>query len=243
MAIAANPQSAQLETGETFQPEPDIVPLLRRTAAVLRAEGEDLVADNILLQSLRLGDEARKLIDGQRRRQADKIVERFQWIGAGVVSVTPIPVVDLLATAAVNAQMVVEIGRVYGCELNMERGRELALSLAKTIASLGIVKGAIQLLSTALPLNVATFIIGRAIQGVTAAYLTRIAGKSFIEYFRHDQDWGDGGMTEVVQRQFQINRRDEFIKAFIQEAIARVVKPLTDKGEAIEEQESKEESH
>ncbi len=234
VAIAANPQPAKLETGEIYQPESDIVPLLRRMAAILRAEGEDLVADNILLQSLRLGEEARKLIDAQRRRQADKIVERFQWIGAGVVSVTPLPFVDLLATAAVNAQMVVEIGRVYGCELNMERGRELALSLAKTIASLGIVKGAIELLSTALQLNIATFIIGRAIQGVTAAYLTRIAGKSFIEYFRHDQDWGDGGMTEVVQRQFQINRRDEFIKAFVQEAIARVVKPLQDKAENTE---------
>ncbi|MDJ0618093.1 MAG: GTP-binding protein [Calothrix sp. MO_192.B10] len=235
VAIAANPQVVELEGGEIFQPEPDILPLMRRMAAILRAEGEDLVADNILLQSLRLGEEARKLIDVQRRRQADKIVERFQWIGAGVVSVTPLPVVDLLATAAVNAQMVVEIGRIYGCELNMERGRELALSLAKTIASLGIVKGALQLLSTALQLNVGTFIIGRAIQGVTAAYLTRIAGKSFIEYFRHDQDWGDGGMTEVVQRQFQLNRRDEFIKAFIQEAIARVVKPLTDKSEVASE--------
>lgn len=229
VAIAANPQPAKLETGEIFQPEPDIVPLLRRMASVLRAEGEDLVADNILLQSLRLGEEARKLIDSQRRRQADKVVDRYQWIGAGVVSVTPLPVVDLLATAAVNAQMVVEIGRVYGCDLNMERGRELALSLGKTIAGLGIVKGAIELLSTALQLNVGTFIIGRAIQGVTAAYLTRIAGKSFIEYFRHDQDWGDGGMTEVVQQQFQINRRDEFIKVFIQEAINKVVKPLTDR--------------
>jgi uncharacterized protein len=236
VAIAANPQPAQLENGETFQPEPEILPLLRRMAAILRAEGEDLVADNILLQSLRLGEEARKLIDAQRRRQADKIVERYQWIGAGVVSVTPLPVVDLLATAAVNAQMVVELGRVYGCELNMERGRELALSLAKTIAGLGIVKGAIQLLSTALQLNVSTFIIGRAIQGVTAAYLTRIAGKSFIEYFRNDQDWGDGGMTEVVQRQFQLNRRDEFIKAFVQEAIARVVKPLAQRAEIVEEE-------
>jgi small GTP-binding protein len=228
VAIAANPQIAELETGETFQPEADIIPLLRRMASILRAEGEDLVADNILLQSLRLGEEARKLIDSQRRRQADKIVERYQWIGAGVVSVTPLPMVDLLATAAVNAQMVVEIGRLYGCDLNMERGKELALSLGKTIAGLGIVKGAIELLSTALQLNVATFIVGRAIQGVTAAYLTRIAGKSFIEYFRHDQDWGDGGMTEVVQQQFQINRRDEFIKVFVQEAIAKVVKPLTD---------------
>ena len=228
VAIAANPQIAQLETGETFQPESEIIPLLRRMAAILRAEGEDLVADNILLQSLRLGEEARKLIDSQRRRQADKIVERYQWIGAGVVSVTPLPMVDLLATAAVNAQMVVEIGRLYGCDLNMERGKELALYLGKTIAGLGIVKGAIELLSTALQLNVATFIVGRAIQGVTAAYLTRIAGKSFIEYFRHDQDWGDGGMTEVVQQQFQINRRDEFMKIFVQEAIAKVVKPLTD---------------
>jgi small GTP-binding protein len=228
VAISANPQPAQLETGEMFYPEPEIVPLLRRMASILRAEGEDLVADNILLQSLRLGEEARKLIDSQRRRQADKVIDRYQWIGAGVVSFTPLPAVDLLATAAVNAQMVVEIAKVYGCDLNMERGRELALSLGKTLAGLGIVKGAIQLLSTALQLHVATFIVGRAIQGVTAAYLTRIAGKSFIEYFRHDQDWGDGGMTEVVQQQFQMNRRDEFIKDFIQEAIAKVVKPLTD---------------
>ena len=227
VAIAANPQPVVLETGETFQPDSDILPLLRRMAAVLRAEGEDLVADNILLQSQRLGEEARRMIDDQRRRQAEKVVDRFQWIGAGVVVVTPLPVIDLLAAAAVNAQMVVEIGKIYGCELNLERGRELALSLAKTLASLGIVKGAIELLTTALELNIATFIIGRAIQGVTTAYLTHIAGKSFIEYFRHDQDWGDGGITEVVQRQFQLNRRDEFIRAFVQQAIARVVQPLT----------------
>ncbi len=241
VAISANPQVVELENGGIFQPDAEILPLLKRMAAILRAEGEDLVADNILLQSLRLGEEARKIIDAQRRRQANKIVERFQWIVAGVVSVTPIPVVDLLATAAVNAQMVVEIGRVYGCDLNLERGKELALSLGKTLASLGIVKGALQLLSVALQTNIGTFIIGRAIQGVTAAYLTRIAGKSFIEYFRNDQDWGDGGITEVVQRQFQLNRRDEFMKSFIQEAIsrvrlapkanARVVKPLQENSE------------
>jgi hypothetical protein len=63
---------------------------------------------------------------------------------------------------------------------------------------------------------------------VTAAYLTRIAGKSFIEYFRCNQDWGDGGMTEVVQEQFRLNQRDEFIRAFVQDAIERVVQPLVD---------------
>ena len=227
VAIAASPQPVALETGELVAPEPEIMPIIKRLAAVLRAEGEDLIADNILLQSQRLGEEARNLLDQQRRRQAEKIIDRYQWIGAGVIAVTPLPVVDMLATAAVNAQMVVEIGRVYGCELDSARGRELALSLGRTLVSLGVVKGAVEILARALQLNLATYLVGKAIQGVTAAYLTRIAGKSFIEYFRHDQDWGDGGMTEVVQQQFQLSRKDEFIKAFVQAAIAKVVQPLT----------------
>jgi uncharacterized protein len=220
-----------LPDGEIFQPDIEVSPLLRRIAAILRQEGEELIADNILLQSHRLGEEARQLLDTQQRQQAEKIVERYQWIVAGTVLVTPIPIVDLLATAAVNAQMVVEIGSVYGCELNIERGKELALSLGKILASLGIVKGAFQVLTAALQLTIPTFIIGRAIQAVTAAYLTRIAGKSFIEYFRRDRDWGDGGIAEVVQQQFQLSRRDEFIREFVQQAIARVIQPLAHRSE------------
>lgn len=226
VAIAAHPQPVTLENGQPLQPDPDLIPLLRRLVTVLRAEGEDLIADNLLLQSQRLGAEARQLIDSERLRQAEKIVDRFQWISAGVVSAMPLPGIDLLAAAAVNAQMVVELGRVYNCQLNLERGKELAISLAKTLVSLGIVRGATELLSIALQTNVATFLVGRAIQGVTAAYLIRIAGKSFIEYFRRDQDWGDGGMTQVVQEQFRLNQRDEFIKIFVQQAIDRVVQPL-----------------
>jgi len=237
ISIAANPQSIRLETGEILQPEPDIMPLIRRMATILRSEGEELIADNILLQSQRLGEEARRLIDTQRKREAEKIVERFQWIGAGVIAVTPLPVIDLIATAAVNTQMVIEIGKIYGCELNADRGRELALSLAKTLGSLGVVKGVIQLVSTALQLNIATLVVGRAIQAVSAAYLTRIAGKSFIEYFRHDQDWGDGGMTEVVQRQFQLTRRDEFVKQFVQDAFAKIIEPLNFNSTELEEEE------
>ncbi len=236
VAVSANPQPVKLETGEIVQPEPEIIPLIKRLAAILRAEGADLVADNILLQSQRLGDEARRIIDRQRREQAEKIIDRFQWIGAGVITVTPLPVVDMLAAAAVNAQMVVEIGKIYGCELNMERGRELALSLGRTLVSLGVVKGAVELLARALQFTVVTYVVGKVIQGVTAAYLTRIAGKSFVEYFRHDQDWGDGGITEVVQRQFKLVQKEEFIKAFVQDAIARVVKPLAQREEMEEEE-------
>ncbi len=220
--IAANPQPVRLESGEMFTPDPDILPLLRRLAAVLRAEGEDLIADNILLQSQRLGAEARELIDAQRLCQSERIVNRFQWISAGVVTVTPLPVVDFLATAAINTQMIIEIGKIYGCDLNKDTAQELALSLGKTLTSLGIVKGTIQLLSTALTVNVATYALGKGIQGITTAYLTRIAGRSFIEYFRQNQTWGDGGMTEVVQQQFQLSRKDEFLKLFVQQAIEKI---------------------
>jgi uncharacterized protein len=222
VAIAANPQPVQLETGETLKPDPDLLPLLKRMAAVLRSEGKALIADNILLQSQRLGEMARQMIDQQRQQQAEKIVDRYQWIGCGVIWVTPLPVLDLLATAAVNAQMVVEIGKVYGCDLNAERGKELAISLAKTLGSLGIVRAIIEVVTTALELTVGGYVVGKAIQSVSAAYLTRIAGKSFIEYFRQDQDWGDGGISKVVQRQFELNRRDEFIKAFVKEAMTKL---------------------
>lgn len=228
VAIAANPQPVKLANGELIAPDPQIIPLIKRLVAVLRAEGEDLIADNILLQSQRLGEEARSLLDQQRKRQADRIIDRYQWIGAGVIAMTPLPVVDMLATAAVNAQMVIEIGQVYGCELNRNRGQELALSLGKTLISLGVVKGAVDIVAKALQLNLATYVVGKAIQGVTAAYLTRIAGKSFVEYFRQDQDWGDGGITEVVKKQFQLSRKDEFVKDFVKDAVNKVVQPLTE---------------
>jgi uncharacterized protein (DUF697 family) len=216
----------QTETGEWLYPDPEITDLIDRIVKIFRTEGEDLLADNILIQSQQLGEEARRLIDEQRRRQAEKLVDRYQWIGAGVIAATPIPVVDLLAAAAVNAQMVVEIGRIYGCEITIDHAREMAISLTKTLVGLGIVRGAIEVVTTALQVSVAGFIAGRAIQGVSAAYLTRIAGRSFIEYFRNNQSWGDGGITEVVQKQFQLNRRDEFIKTFMQEAVTRVIRPL-----------------
>lgn len=227
-AICANPQPVQLASGEIIDPPVEILPLIKRLVAVLRAEGEDLIADNILLQSHRLGEEARSIIENQRRRESDKIIDRYQWISAGVIAVTPLPVVDMLATAAVNAQMVIEIGRVYNIELDLEQGKELALSLGKTLVSLGVVKGAVDILGKALQFHFATYIVGKALQAVSAAYLTRIAGKSFIEYFRRNLDWGDGGITEVVQQQFQLSRRDEFVKSFVQDAISKVVQPLSE---------------
>ncbi|MEB3331230.1 MAG: GTP-binding protein [Synechococcaceae cyanobacterium] len=224
--VSAAPQSLPRPGGRPLQPQPEVEALLRRIATVLHADGEELIADNLLLQCRRLGEASRQLLDRQRRVEASAIVERYMWIGAGILIVTPLPGVDLLGTAAVHAQMVVEIGRVYGVSLSRNAAQDLALSVGRTLAGLGLVKGGLNLLGTALSLNLPALLLSRAIQAVTAAWLTRVAGRSFITYFEQDQDWGDGGVQQVLQREFDLNRREGVLRQFLEVALTRLVEPL-----------------
>ena len=224
--VAASPQSVPMPGGRPLQPPPELDALIRRLATVLHQDGEELLADNILLQSRRLSEAGRSLLSQQRRSDAGRIIDRYMWIGAGVLVVTPLPGLDLLATAAVNAQMVLEIGRVYGVNLSRESAQDLAVSVGKTLASLGMIKGSVALLSNALSLNLPALLISRAVQAVTAAWLTRIAGWSFQRYFEQDQSWGDGGIQQVVQEHYDLNRRDSALQRFLDAAFSRVIEPL-----------------
>ncbi len=219
---AAKPSPVFVSDGTYVQPEPDIAVLVDRIIAVLRNEGSDLIANNLLLQSQRISDDAKFLLSTQRQQQAEAIIDRYQWIGAGVLAATPLPVVDMLAAAAVNAQMVVELGRVYGVEVSIEEAKALAVSLAKTMAALSLAKGVMKMLAVGLQANVATAVASKLVQGASAAYLTRIAGKSFVVYFQANQDWGDRGIQAVVEQQYQLNRRDEFVKQFLRSAVKKL---------------------
>ncbi len=223
---SACPQSLPRPGQRPLQPPPEIGLLVRRLAAVLHADGDELLADNILLQCKDLGAAGRDLLDRQRSQEARRIVDRYTWISAGVVAATPLPGVDLLGTAAVNAQMVMELGAAYGIQLTRNRAQELAVSVGRTLAGLGVVKGGVALIGTALSVNLPTLLLGRAVQGVAAGWLTRIAGSSFMTYFQQDQDWGDGGIQDVVQHHYELNRRDRSLKAFLDAALRRVVEPL-----------------
>ena len=110
--------------------------------------------------------------------------------------------------------------------MSRNRAQELAIAVGRTLAGLGVIKGGVTLISSALSLNLPTLILGRAIQGVAAAWLTRIAGASFITYFKQNQDWGDGGLQEVVQRQYELNKRESYLKDFLESALRKVVAPL-----------------
>ncbi len=226
--ISASPQSIPVIGSRPLQPRAEINQLIKRIAIVLHHEGEELIADNILMQCRNLGESGRKLLSNQRLKEAKKCTERYVWISSSVVFITPLPGVDLLGTAVVNGRMVMDISKIFGVNLTKGRAKFLAISLGQTIAGLGIVKGGVSIISNSLSLHIPTYLIGKSIQSVTAAWLTKVAGESLITYFEQDQDWGDGGIQEVVQRHYDLNSREKTLRQFIKLAMKRVVKPITE---------------
>ncbi len=225
IATSASPQTIPIIGSYPQQPKPEVNQLIRRMANILHQEGEELIADNILLQCKNLGESGKKLLAKQRLIEAKSCIERYVWISSGVILITPLPGIDLLGAAVVNGRMVMDISKIYGIDLTKERSKELARSVAQTLAGLGIVKGGVSLISNSLTLHLPTYLIGKTVQSITAAWLTKVAGESFLTYFQQDQCWGDGGIQEVVQRHYNLNRRESSLKRFVNAALNRVIKP------------------
>ena len=229
ICTSASPQTIAIPGKKPYQPDPEIDSLIRRLANILHEEGEELIADNILLQCSNLGKEGKKLLVKQRSQSAKKCVDKYGWLSSGALILTPLPVIDMIAAAAVNAQMVIEIAKIYGVEITKERAKNLAISVGKTLATMGLVQGGVSLISSTLSLSLPTLVVSKVIQGVSVSWLTRIAGASFITYFQQDQNWGDGGIQEVVEYHYNLNKRDEYFKSFIRRAYERVIDPLVEK--------------
>lgn len=225
-------QSPRTETGETLSVAgaatlqklaPDVTELADRIAALLRDQGRSLLARNVLLRAASVANRARDLIHLARRDEAARIVTRFQWITAGVMFVNPVPGLGALAAAAINYQMVMEIAKVFGVSLTVDSAKRLAGELAQVLLKMGVVNVATEILGKALKATLVGYVAGGAIEAVAGAYLSRLAGETFIDYFAHDQNWGDGGMQGAIERRFQLTTKREFVAEFIKEAAERVL--------------------
>lgn len=224
--IAASSAPPRLRPAPAPPPVPEVAALLRRLAQVLRLEGDELMADNILLQSRHLSVDTEAVLTNQRERASRIVIERYAWIGGGIIALTPLPGLDLLGAAAVNVQMVLELGRIHGVKLGQDQGRELALAVGRTMTGLGLVKGGTMLLTAALSTAWPALVVAKALQGVSAAWLTRVAGASLMEYFSRNQDWGDGGMAAAIRKHYDLNRRQTQLDDFLAMAVERIVEPL-----------------
>ena len=200
----------------------DVSNLFKEIIETLDANGEELLADNILFRCNKLGLISKKIISEQRNLSANKVINKYTLITGGVILVNPLPAVDFITTTSVNVQMIIEISKIYDSKITKKEAVELSKSLLTTLAKLGILKGGLSVITNALASNFTTIFISKSLQSITSCWLIKIVGLSIKKYFNNGKNWGDGGIQEVIEDIYKLNKREDILNNFIREAINNI---------------------
>ena len=200
----------------------DVSNLFKEIIETLDANGEELLADNILFRCNKLGLISKNIISEQRNLSANKVINKYTLITGGVILVNPLPVVDFITTTSVNVQMILEISKIYDFKITKKEAVELSKSLLTTLAKLGILKGGLSVITNALASNFTTIFISKSLQSITSCWLIKIVGLSIKKYFNNGKNWGDGGIQEVIEDIYKLNKREDILNNFIREAINNI---------------------
>ena len=212
------------------QPMPDIQQLTQQLGAIIEQQGEQLVCNTTHRQVLLLKSQAKNCLNGRRCDRSVPIIEQYQWIAAAAAFANPVPGLDLLATAAINAQMVIDLGNIYQQKISWEQGQQIAKTMGSLMLKLGLVELSTKAVTGILKTNVATFVAGGMVEGVSAAYLTRVAGLSLIEYFQEQEIALESGdalnlekLRQVLPTVFQQNQKMAILEAFVKQGVKRLL--------------------
>ena len=154
-------------------------------------------------------------------------------LAAAAAFANPVPSLDLLATATINAQMVVDLGALYQQQFSLEQAKTVTGNLGSQMVKLGLVEMASQAISPLLKSHALTYMAGGTIQGLSAAYLTRVAGLSLVEYFEEQSQSAESGafqldrLLQKVKAVFQDNQRSAFLQNLVKQGLARLVPQAT----------------
>ena len=211
------------------QPVAEIESLKSRLEQILDRSGEELVWATTYRDALNLKTKAKTILNEVRRDRALPVIEQYQWIAAATAFANPVAALDLLATVAINAQMLVDLSEVYQQKFSLSQAQTASGTIGKLMIKLGLVELSTQTIGTILKTNAVTYVAGGAIQGISAAYLTRIAGLSLIEYFQELEVSATSGeelnlktLAQKLQNIFQQNQRAAVIQSFVKQAVGRL---------------------
>ncbi|KKI99205.1 DUF697 domain-containing protein [Prochlorothrix hollandica] len=212
------------------QPDPALSPLIDRLGDLLQGDpGQQLLWGTSYRLAQGLQRSAHTALNQVRRDRAMALIDRYQWLAAGAAFLNPVPSVDLLAALALNGQLILELSRLYHKPLALHQGQELAATLGELLVKLGLVEISTQALASVLKTNGLTFWAGAGLQGVSAAYLTRMAGLSLVEYFQSLEGEAEATTPAIVERLrpilhqvFSLHGQTERLQAFGQTAVAHL---------------------
>ena len=212
------------------QPAADIQQLMQQLGEVLAQQRQRLVWVTTMRKAGLLKAEAKNWLNGTRGDRATPIIEQYQWIAAAAAFANPVPAFDILATAAINVQMVIDLGNIYQQKFSLEQAQIVAGTMGSLMLKLGLVELSTKAISTVLKSNAVTFVAGGVVQGVSAAYLTRVAGLSLVEYFQQQEiaiDSGTGlnleNLRQTLQKVFQQNQQIGFLQGFVKQGVKRLL--------------------
>ena len=205
---------------------PQIDNIINNLQHILTEETEQLKLEKTWRNAFVVKEKIKNKINEIRKERSLPIIEKYQWIAATATFANPISSLDLLATAAINGQLLVDLSEIYQQKFSLDQAQNSASLLGKLMMQLGLVEISTQTITSVLKSNPLTYIAGGTIQGMSAAYLTRIAGLSLIEYYQEQDILNTSTNTlnlekigEKLKKVFQENQRIEVIKSFLKEGL------------------------
>jgi GTPase SAR1 family protein len=237
VAIASNPAPVKVRQ---HQPDasvqewmeeqtPTLTALTERLSHIVTQEGQQLVWASTVRAAAVLKAEVKTQLNQVRRDRALPVIEQYQWVAAAAAFANPVPALDLLATAAISAQLVKDLGEIYQQKFSLPQAQAAAKTLGSLMLKLGLVELSTQTIGSILKGHAFTYVAGGAVQGVSAAYLTRLAGLSLIEYFQEQEASDATGQAfnlerlgQTLQKVFASNQRAAFLQGFVQQVVGRL---------------------
>ncbi|MCI0334543.1 MAG: GTP-binding protein [Planctomycetes bacterium] len=187
---------------EWRKPAPDVVPLRERILEVLAAEGKALVALNAAMYAADKSDRMAALRVRMRNEKAKQTIWTFMVLKAVGVATNPLAVADVVGGTALDAAMVVTLGKVYGIDITTANARELTTSILKAAGWVMLSEAAVSYTSSFLKAvsgGWATPITALP-QMAAAGWGSYIVGEAARYYFEHGASWGQHGPKRVVTR-------------------------------------------
>ncbi|MEM8714274.1 MAG: GTP-binding protein [Cyanobacteria bacterium P01_G01_bin.4] len=204
---------------------PETSELKARIKSILTREGNQLRLDNAMQQAKTLADGAAEAISKTRRKRGEVVIQRMQWATAGAIAVNPLPAVDLVAAAAINARTIGKLNKLYGRKITLKRTEQIAKSMGKLLVQIGGVEVATQVMGSALkasPLGA----MGVPLQAISSAYLTRVTGLTYLDWLESEDPWDEDQMLSRLKAQLQFSGRTEFVQQFMKQALGAVKESL-----------------
>lgn len=182
------------------RPQPQVDEVKARIVELLAGEGKALVALNAAIFAADKSDRMMALRVRYREEEAARTIWGFAVTKALAVALNPIGAADVIGGVAVDAAMVVTLGRIYGIQVSVNNARSLVTSIAKSAGLVTVFEALVSWASSAFKALTVGFgtVVTAVPQGAAAGFGSFIVGQAARYYFQHGASWGDQSPKQVV---------------------------------------------